>query len=207
MDIFSLHAFSVFVQVIFVDLILAADNAIIVAMVAARVPAEMRQRVILLGIAAAVVMRIGFSLIAVQLLAVTGIKLFGGLLLLWVCWKLWQEITKPENHAEETSQEEQQLGSLRVAIFQIVIADLSMSIDNVLAIAGLSRDYPLILVFGLVLSVAFMIFAATLISKIVDKYPWINYVGLIIIFYVALQMIWEGSHELFAPAAVTAAML
>lgn len=206
MDIFSLHAFSVFVQVIFIDLILAADNAIIVAMVATKVPAEMRQKVILLGIAAAVVMRIGFSLIAVQLLAITGIKLFGGLLLLWVCWKLWQEISKPDTHEEADIEGTAELGSMRTAIFQIVIADLSMSIDNVLAIAGVSRDYPIILVFGLVLSVAFMIFAATLISKVVDKYPWINYVGLAIIFYVALQMIWEGGLELFGPMTATAAI-
>jgi len=197
MDIFSLDAFSVFVQVIFVDLVLAADNAIIVAMVASRVPPEIRQKVIFMGIAAAVVMRIGFSLIAIQLLAVPGLKLVGGLLLLWVCWKLWQEIRKPEEDEESaTDQESTQFTSINTAIFQIVLADLSMSIDNVLAIAGLSRDYPLILVFGLVLSVAFMIFAATLISKVVEKYPLVTYIGLAIIFYVALQMVYEGTIEL-----------
>jgi len=198
MDIFSLDAFSVFVQVIFVDLVLAADNAIIVAMVASRVPPEIRQKVIFMGIAAAVVMRIGFSLIAIQLLAVPGLKLIGGLLLIWVCWKLWQEIRKSKNEDEHefANQNSTELTSTRSAIFQIVIADLSMSIDNVLAIAGLSRDYPIILVFGLVLSVAFMIFAATLISKVVEKYPLVNYIGLIIIFYVGLQMIYEGTLEL-----------
>lgn len=207
MDIFSLDAFSVFIQVIFVDLILAADNAIIVAMVASRVPEHLRQRVILLGIAAAVVMRIGFSLIAVQLLAVPGLKLVGGLLLLWVCWKLWQEIRKPSHEEQIEAGETVQLASLGTAIFQIVLADLSMSIDNVLAIAGLSRDYPLILVFGLVLSVAFMIFAATLISKVVDKYPLISYIGLAIIFYVALQMIYEGTLELTGSAEVASLLL
>lgn len=203
MDIFSLDAFSVFIQVIFIDLVLAADNAIIVAMVASRVPAEMRQRVIYLGIAAAVVMRIGFSLIAVQLLTITGLKLIGGLLLLWVCWKLWQEIRKPKHDTDDLdSAGSHEFSSLRTAIFQIVIADLSMSIDNVLAIASVSRDYPLILVFGLVLSVAFMIFAATLISRVVEKYPILSYIGLAIIFYVALQMIYEGFIELVPGAGI-----
>jgi len=137
----SLDALNVLVQVIFIDLVLAGDNAIIVGLVASRVPPEMRKKVILWGIGAAVVMRIGFSLITVQLLNIVGLKLIGGAL------------PKP-------------FTSMRPAIIQIVIADLSMSIDNVLAIAGVSRDYPAILVFGLALSVAFMIFAATLIAKL-----------------------------------------
>ncbi|MBX2824678.1 MAG: YjbE family putative metal transport protein, partial [Gammaproteobacteria bacterium] len=135
----TLEAGAVFLQVIFVDLILAADNAIIVAMVASRVPEDMRQRVILFGIGAAVVMRIGFSLIAIQLMAVPGIKLLGGARLIWVCWKLWQEIRGSEEETEVSAKGEQ-LTTLRSAIIQIVIADLSMSIDNVIAIAGVSRD-------------------------------------------------------------------
>lgn len=201
MDLFTLDAFSVFLQVIFIDLILAADNAIIVAMVASRVPEEIRQKVILFGIGAAVIMRIGFSLIAVQLMSITGIKLIGGLLLLWVCWKLWQEIQNQKTEEDEGHVKKEQLTSLVPAITQIVIADLSMSIDNVIAIAGVSRDYPAILVFGLVLSVAFMIFAATLIAKLIKRYPWIGYVGLAIIFYVGLQMIYEGTTELLPIAA------
>ena len=190
---FSLDAFNVLIQVIFIDLILAADNAIIVGMVASRVPAEMRQKVIMGGIAAAVVMRILFSLVAVQLLAIPGLKLVGGLALFYVCWKLYQEIRESgsaDEHDAEAS-EESQFTSLRPAIIQIVIADLSMSIDNVIAIAGVSRDYPAILVFGLVLSVAFMIFAATQIAKLLKKYPWIAWVGLVVIVWVGIQMIYE----------------
>lgn len=191
---FSFDALNVLVQVIFIDLVLAGDNAIVVGMVAARVPAEMRQKVIMAGIAAAVVMRIGFSLIALQLLAITGIKLLGGLALLWVCWKLYEEIRDSQKPEEELSAEEKeasQFSSLRPAIIQIVIADLSMSIDNVIAIAGVSRDYPAILVFGLVLSVAFMIFAATQIAKLLKRFPWIAWIGLILIVYVAAVMIYE----------------
>jgi YjbE family integral membrane protein len=194
-DLQSLDAFNVLIQVIFIDLVLAGDNAIIVGMVASRVPPEMRKKVILFGIGAAVVMRIGFSLITVQLLNVIGLKLIGGALLLWVCWRLWSELRSGYDELEGADGEEKPFTSMRPAIFQIVIADLSMSIDNVLAIAGVSRDYPAILVFGLALSVAFMVFAATLIAKLLKRYPWVAYVGLILIFYVSLVMMWEGGNE------------
>ena len=190
----SLDALNVLVQVIFIDLVLAGDNAIIVGMVASRVPPEMRQKVILWGIGAAVVMRIGFSLITVQLLGIIGLKLVGGALLLWVCWRLWGEL-KTGYDDIEGEEGAKPFTSMRPAIIQIVVADLSMSIDNVLAIAGVSRDYPAILVFGLALSVAFMVFAATLIAKLLKRYPWVAYVGLVLIFYVALVMMWEGGHE------------
>ncbi len=199
-DLFTVEAFAVLVQVIMIDLVLAGDNAIIVGMVASRVPAEMRKKVIFWGIGAAVVMRIGFSLITVQLLGVIGLKLIGGLLLLWVCWRLWSDLKEGHGDMGEDSGA-QPFTSMRPAIIQIVIADLSMSIDNVLAIAGVSRDYPAILVFGLVLSVAFMIFAATLIANLLKKYPWIAYVGLVFIFYVALVMMWEGGQEVLASIA------
>jgi len=190
----SLDALNVLIQVIFIDLVLAGDNAIIVGMVASRVPEDMRKKVILWGIGAAVVMRIGFSLITVQLLGIVGLKLIGGALLLWVCWRLWDELRSGYGDIEgETAATP--FTSMRPAIIQIVIADLSMSIDNVLAIAGVSREYPSILVFGLALSVAFMIFAATLIAKLLKRYPWIAYVGLVLIFYVALVMMWEGGNE------------
>ncbi len=190
----SLDAINVLIQVIFIDLVLAGDNAIIVGMVASRVPEDMRKKVILWGIGAAVVMRIGFSLITVQLLNIVGLKLIGGALLLWVCWRLWDELRSgyDDVHGDSAATP---FTSMRPAIIQIVIADLSMSIDNVLAIAGVSRDYPAILVFGLALSVAFMIFAATLIAKLLKRYPWIAYVGLVLIFYVALVMMWEGGNE------------
>ncbi len=197
----SVDALNVFVQILFIDLVLAGDNAVIVGMVASRVPVEMRKQVIFWGIAAAVVMRIGFSLIAVQLINIPGLKVAGALLLLWVVWKLGTELWEAHKNGGEAHADDEhgeQFTSMRPAIIQIVIADLSMSIDNVLAIASVSRDYPLLLVFGLVLSVALMIFAATLISKLLQRYPWIAWVGLILIFYVALDMLWSGLPEVKA---------
>ncbi|NND90885.1 MAG: TerC family protein [Granulosicoccus sp.] len=194
---------AIFVQIVFIDLVLAGDNAIIVGMVAARVPAQMRRQVILFGVGAAVIMRIGFSLVAVQMMAIPGLKLVGGVLLFWVCWRLFVELKT--GHAEQQSdasemadeaEAAQQLSALRPAVIQIVIADLSMSIDNVLAIAGVSRDNPVLLIFGLALSVAFMIFAAAIIARLLTRYPWIAYLGLVLIFYVAIVMTWEGAHEL-----------
>lgn len=193
---FSPENISLFLQVVFIDLVLAGDNAIIVGLVAARVPAEMRKKVIFWGIGAAVVMRIGFSLVAVQMLAITGLKLIGGLMLLWVCWRLWIELREDYAEVGEDVEGKEQFTSMRPAIIQIVIADLSMSIDNVLAIAGIARGNSVILVIGLALSVAFMVFAATLIAKLLQKYPWIAYLGLALIFYVGLVMIYEGALEL-----------
>ena len=193
-ELFTAKAAAIFVQIIFIDLVLAGDNAIIVGMVASRVPQHLRKKVILFGIGAAVIMRIGFSLIAIQLLSITGLKFFGGLLLLWVCWRLWVELradNAEHNEAAETSandaSDQNQLAALWPAVIQIVIADLSMSIDNVLAIAGISREFPILLIFGLALSVAFMIFAATMIAKLLQRYPWIAYVGLALIFYVGMS--------------------
>ena len=201
-ELFTLKALGVFWQIIFIDLVLAGDNAIIVGMVASRVPAEMRQKVIFWGIGAAVVMRIGFSLITVQLMAFPGIKLIGGLLLLWVCWRLWVELKSNYSHqleeGSETAEEADnthKLDQLRPAVIQIVIADLSMSIDNVIAIAGVSHEFPILLVFGLALSVAFMVFAATKIADALTKYPWIAYVGLVFILYVAVKLIYAGAFE------------
>jgi len=197
----SMDALNVFIQIIFIDLVLAGDNAIIVGMVASRVPAEMRKQVIFWGIAAAVVMRIGFSLIAVQLINIPGLKVVGALLLLWVVWRLgielWENYKKGQDDTAEATEAEP-FTSMRPAIIQIVIADLSMSIDNVLAIAGVSRDYPALLVFGLVLSVAFMIFLASFIAKLLERYAWIAWVGLALILYVAIQMLVEGTPEVVA---------
>ncbi|MEE9321243.1 MAG: TerC family protein [Granulosicoccus sp.] len=201
-DLLSLNSLSIFLQIVLIDLVLAGDNAIIVGMVAARVPAHIRKKVILFGVGAAVVMRIGFSLIAVQMLSVVGLKLVGGALLLWVCWRLWFEIrsgydeqTEKAEHTAEDADAGSQLSAIRPAVIQIVIADLSMSIDNVLAIAGISRDKPVLLIFGLALSVAFMIFAATVIAKLLKRYPWIAYIGIVLILYVAVVMIWEGARD------------
>jgi len=188
-------------QVILVDLMLAADNAIVIGLAAASVPAAMRPRVIMLGIAAAAILRILFALVTVQLLQIVGLVLAGGLLLLWVCWKLWREL---RSRNESTDSVDGESGapakSLRQAIVQIIIADVSMSLDNVLAVAGIARHEPVILVFGLALSVALMAFGATLIARLLERYAWIAYIGLVVILQVALVMIWEGSRELIVLA-------
>lgn len=188
---------SALAQVILVDLVLAGDNAIAVGLIAASVKPSMRRRLIATGIIAATIMRIVFAVSITQLLKVPGLLLFGGLLLLWVCWRLYVEI---RGHREKKSHDvnvEQLSGksNFNSALIQILIADLSMSLDNVLAVAGIARDHLYILVFGLVLSVALMLVAATAIANQINKRPWIAYLGVVIIFYVACVMIWDGGQE------------
>ena len=199
---------SALLQVIVVDLVLAGDNAIVVGLVAAGLPAKDRTRVIALGIVAATLMRIAFAAVTVQLLQIVGLLLAGGLVLLWVAWKLWREIRarREEARAPEPSGHEPAAAHappkrMRDAIVQIVVADVSMSLDNVLAVAGIARDHTWVLVVGLVLSVAFMGLAAAWIARQLEHRPWIAYVGLAVIFYVAMAMIVEGAQEI---AAVTA---
>jgi YjbE family integral membrane protein len=206
-----------FGQVILIDLVLAGDNAIVVGMAAAGLPAQQRTKVIMIGIAAATVMRIGFALGTTYLLSIIGLTLAGGILLLWVCWKFWRELEhqRRENRAAKlragealTEEERTELAegepalpgaapakTMRQAIVQIVIADVSMSLDNVLAVAGAAHDHPNVLIFGLILSVALMGLAATLIANLLKRYHWIAYVGLAVIFYVAGDMIWRGWAE------------
>ena len=191
----SWEAVSAFLQVIAIDLVLAGDNAIVVGLVAAGLPLEQRRRVIIIGIAAATVMRIGFALVTVQLLQIIGLLLAGGILLLWVCWKLWRELREAGVVHEDTPLEHE-AKTMRQAVTQIVIADVSMSLDNVLGVAGVAREHPYVLVFGLVLSVALMAFGAAMIARLLTRHHWIAYVGLLIIFYVALAMILEGGHEI-----------
>ncbi|MCP4953620.1 YjbE family putative metal transport protein [Arenicellales bacterium nBUS_48] len=182
-------------QVVLVDLMLAADNAIVIGLAAASAPRAMRKRVIFFGIAAAAVLRIAFALLTVQLLQIIGLVLAGGLLLLWVCWKLWRElreVSKANSDNVESKPAEKSVGQ---AIFQIVLADVSMSLDNVLAVAGIAREHPGILVFGLALSVALMAFGAVYIARLLEKYHWIAYIGLLVILQVSLVMIWEGSQQ------------
>ena len=194
---------SALLQVIVVDLVLAGDNAIVVGLVAAGLPAKDRTRVIAIGIVAATLMRVGFAAVTVQLLQIVGLLLAGGLVLLWVAWKLWREIkARREAHdVSATAARENDGGGrepprqIRGAIVQIVVADLSMSLDNVLAVAGIARDHTWVLVVGLVLSVAFMGLAATWIARQLEHRPWIAYVGLAVIFYVAMAMIVEGAQE------------
>jgi len=200
-----LSELSALLQVIVVDLVLAGDNAIIVGMVAAGLPREQRARVIFIGIAAATLMRVGFAVVTSQLLQIIGLTLAGGILLLWVCWKLWRELRHQaqslasagqiETEAPDPAIAAAQPKSFRSAVIQIVVADLSMSLDNVLAVAGVARDHTWVLVVGLVLSVAFMGAAAALIAGLLKRFHWISYVGLAIIFYVACKMIWDGTHE------------
>jgi YjbE family integral membrane protein len=209
MEIFTYEGFVALMQVIGIDLVLAGDNAIVIGLAAAGLPKEMRNKAILVGIAAATVMRIGFALITTQLLAIVGLLLAGGLLLLWVCWKMWKELREGEhdaNRAEESLTDVDLNADGTVAggaptktfaqaALQIIVADVSMSLDNVLAVAGAAKDHPTVLVIGLALSIAMMGFAATFIAKLLNKHRWIAYVGLAIIVYVALKMMWEGWHE------------
>ena len=211
MDIFSGEAISALFQVIAIDLVLAGDNAIVIGMAAAGLPREMRARAIMLGIGAATVLRIGFALATTWMLSMTGLLLAGGLLLLWVCWKMWTELR--DNDADEMRAQEAldnidlnrdgtvagggSSKTFAQAAMQIVIADVSMSLDNVLAVAGAAMEHPVILVFGLVLSIALMGFAASFVARLLNNHRWIAYVGLAIILYVALEMIWRGGAEVF----------
>jgi YjbE family integral membrane protein len=206
MDSASLAAASAFVQVVFVDLVLAGDNAIVVAMAVASLPARQRTRAMVIGVAAATLLRVVFASVIVQLLQVIGLLLAGGLLLMWVCWKLWRELrAQARARAREKAGSRPDTGAvpakrLHEAVSQIVLADVSMSLDNVLAVAGVAREHHWVLVFGLVLSVAFMGLAAALIARLLTRQHWIGYLGLAVILYVALSMIWEGSLEVVAAA-------
>ena len=186
-----LDQISSLLQVVLVDLVLAADNVIVVGMVAATVAADQRRRVILTGIAMAAFMRVGFALVTVQLLNLPGLLFAGGLLLLWVAWKLWQGLRSSAQKSDSKSSRNPRSASR--AVFQIALADLSMSLDNVLAVAGVARDHPVILVFGLILSIVLMGVGATVVVRALDRYPWIGYAGLAVILYVALSMIWTGA--------------
>jgi YjbE family integral membrane protein len=200
-----------FLMVIGIDLALAGDNAIVIGLAAAGLPKEQRNKAILLGVIAATVLRILFALVTTQLLQIVGLLLAGGVLLLWVCWKMWRELRT--SHAEEAAAEEALEGldldkdgvvaggaprkTFAQAAWQIVIADVSMSLDNVLAVAGAAMDHPYILAFGLILSIALMGLAASFIARLLQRYRWIAYLGLAIILYVAIKMIYEGAVELY----------
>ena len=182
-------------QVVLVDLVLAGDNAIVVALAAAGVPAAARQRVIFIGIAGAAITRILFALITVKLLHFPGLLLVGGLLLLWVCWNLWQDLRTSGSRVDDQNVK-RETKSVRQAIILIIIADVSMSLDNVLAVAGVARDNTVVLIIGLTLSVALMMCAATVIARLLLKQRWIAYAGLAIILYVAITMIWSEVGEI-----------
>jgi len=205
-------AVGAFFQVVLIDLALAGDNAVAVGMAAAGLPPHQRRRAIVLGLAGAVVMLISFALITTKLLQVVGLLLAGGFLLLWVCWKMWRDLR--EQGREERDEGEAALESatgvviggvakrvpkaktMGQALVQILLADLAMSLDNVLAVAGAAREHPAILVLGLLVSVALMGVAASWIARLLHRFRWIGYLGLAIVLYVALHMMWEGHRDL-----------
>ncbi len=204
MDLTSLldaAALAALLEILAIDIVLAGDNAIVVGALAAGLPAEQRRKVIMIGVAAALVLRIAFALIVTQLLQIVGLILAGGLLLLWVAWKMWRELrhnSESSGSAEIAGDEHSGLRpakSFASAAWGVAVADVSMSLDNVLAVAGAARDHPWILVFGLVLSVVLMGVAANFIARYIERYRWIAYVGLAVIVWVAGKMIWDGWHD------------
>jgi YjbE family integral membrane protein len=197
----SPEAIAAFFEILVIDIVLAGDNAIVVGALAAGLPPEQRLKVIMIGVAAALVLRIAFALIVTQLLQIVGLILAGGLLLLWVAWKMWRELHhqgqsagSPEVHGDEQSGL-RPAKSFAGAAWGVALADVSMSLDNVLAVAGAAKDHPHILVFGLILSVVLMGVAANFIARYIERYRWIAYVGLAVIVWVAGKMIWEGWHD------------
>jgi YjbE family integral membrane protein len=202
-------------QVVMIDLVLAGDNAVVIGLAAAGLPDRQRKRAILIGILTATALRIVGATIATQLLQVLGLLLAGGILLLWVCWKMWRELhTTPGGHrGDDTLLKENAVGPSETApsvprktfgqaTLRIVVADISMSLDNVLALAGAAREHPFVLGFGLLLSIALMALAANLIARLLQKHRWIAYIGLAIILYVACEMIYRGSLELIGASGV-----
>jgi YjbE family integral membrane protein len=188
-----LHAdWDALVQVLLIDVALAGDNAIVVGIAVAGLPDSQKRRAIFWGIAGATVLRIGLGAVTIQLLAIIGITLAGGILLLWVCWKMYRELRRGPHVAHVDGPAPK---TLRQAMIQIIVADISMSLDNVLAVAGAAGESLWVLVVGLTISVALMGLAAGLIARMLERFRWIAWIGLAIVLYVALHMIWEGGHE------------
>ncbi len=206
--LFEYKNLAALLQIIIIDFVLAGDNAIVVGLAASRVAPELRLKVIFWGIAGAVVLRILFAAVATQLLTIVGLTLAGGILLLWVCWKMYREISahRPQPAlagAHDSSSAPGKPGSgeykgvsIGAAILQVIIADVSMSLDNVLAVAGAARGNIVILAIGLTIAIVFMAVASAYIAKLLARYFWITWIGLAVILYVALEMIWKGSHQI-----------
>lgn len=205
-DLFGLlsqEALVALLQVIMIDLVLAGDNAVVIGLAAAGLPPAQRPRAILVGIGAATLLRVVFAIFAIQLLSIVGLLLAGGILLLWVSWKMWRELRerRSRKRAGEAAAEAEAAAPSKTfaqAAWQIVMADVSMSLDNVLAVAGAARDHIGALIFGLGLSILLMGVAASFIARLLNRHRWIAYVGLAIILYVALDMIWRGWLEIDA---------
>jgi YjbE family integral membrane protein len=198
-SLISPSAITAFVEILFIDIVLAGDNAIVVGALAAGLPAEQRKKVILIGVLAALVLRIAFALVVSQLLQIVGLVLAGGILLLWVAWKMYRELRhngESGGSGEVAGNEHSGLRPARTfasAAWGVAIADVSMSLDNVLAVAGAAREHPWVLVFGLILSVLLMGVAANFIARYIERYRWIAWGGLAVILWVALKMIYEGA--------------
>jgi YjbE family integral membrane protein len=208
LEMISSQSLTALFQVVMIDLVLAGDNAIVIGLAAAGLPEDKRKKAILAGILAATALRIGFAGITIQLLQIIGLLLAGGILLLWVCWKMWRELQASHRQHQARFQDLSAARAVTVdslprqktlgqAIWQITLADVSMSLDNVLAVAGAAREHPMIMIFGLALSIALMGLAANFIARILEKHRWVAYVGLLIILYVAFDMCYRGAFELW----------
>jgi YjbE family integral membrane protein len=197
LSMFDPAAFTALLQVIFVNVVLSADNAVVIGMASLGLPAHQRLRAVWLGIALATGLRVVFAVLATSLLQILGLLLAGGVLLLWVAWKLWREIAG-QNDGSGAEGNPAEPKTLKRALWQIVVADVSMSLDNVLAVAGASRDHPWILIFGLVISVLLMGAASTMVARLIERYRWIAYAGLAVIIYIAGTMIWHGLNDVRA---------
>jgi YjbE family integral membrane protein len=212
LEMISSQSLTALFQVVMIDLVLAGDNAIVIGLAAAGLPEDKRNKAILAGIIAATALRIGFAGITAQLLQIIGLLLAGGLLLLWVCWKMWRELRAHHRHQPKfqslsaagavTADDAPREKTLGQAIWQITLADVSMSLDNVLAVAGAAREHPMILIFGLALSIVLMGLAANFIARILEKHRWVAYVGLLIILYVAFDMCYRGALEVWPAVRV-----
>ena len=194
MDIFSFA--TILLQVLLIDLVLAGDNAIIIGLAVSRLPLAQRRKAIIAGVLGATLIRAVLALVAVKLLAIIGLMLAGGVLLLWVVWKSARELLKQRRETEAGHEAEAIApGRLSAAIWKIILADLSMSLDNVLAVAGAAQEHPALLVTGLVISVILMGVAANFVAALLKRFPWLAWVGIAIVLYVAIHMIWEGAHQ------------
>jgi YjbE family integral membrane protein len=210
-EFLSPDALNALLQVVLIDLVLAGDNAIVIGLAAAGLPQAQRGRAILIGIVAATMLRILFAGLATQILQIVGLLLAGGILLLWVCWKMWRELRaspaepmeakQAAGAAAGTSGQGKPRKTLVQATWQIIVADVSMSLDNVLAVAGAAREHPMVMIFGLALSIAMMGVAASFIARLLQNHRWIAYVGLAVILYVAVEMIFRGTLDIMMVAS------
>lgn len=200
--------FAALIGVIWVNIALSGDNAIVIGLAVIGLPPELRRKGIIFGIAAATVLRIVFALITTKLFAIVGLVLVGGLLLLWIAWKMWREVRERARQSAARAIDPARVAvggaepastkTMTQALIQIMIADVSMSLDNVLAVAGLAREHPIIMVFGLVMSIALMGIASSYVAMLLERYHWLAYVGVAIIAYVGLEMVWDGGAEVYA---------